>query len=160
MRTENQGFSLFELLIVVAIIMIIAAVAIPNLLQSRMAANQASAVANCRDITSAEVTYATVYGVGFADSLAAMGPPAGGGAPSASAAGLLAAPLVSGLKSGYQFVYTAGSADPLGQFQAFTLSADPKVPGVSGKDSYFVDQTFVIRFSASGAASASSTPLN
>lgn len=160
MKKMNRGFSLIELLIVIAIIMIIAAVAVPNLLQSRMAANQASAVENCRDITSAEVTYATIYGVGFASSLTALGPSAGGGPASALSADLLSSPLASGTEGGYHFGYTAASADPLGHFQAFTLSANPQVPGVSGKDSYFVDQTFVIRFSASGAASASSTPLN
>ena len=65
MRHEQRGFSLIELLIVVAIILIIAAIAIPNFLRSRVAANQASAIESIRVISTAEVTYASTYGTGF-----------------------------------------------------------------------------------------------
>lgn len=78
---------------------------------------------------------------------------------SASAAGLLDASLASGAKSGYKFVYAPGSQDSQGSYQAFTLNASPVVRSVTGNDYYFTDQTFVIRFSTSGAASASSAPL-
>jgi len=71
MRPDNRGFSLTELLIVVAIILIIAAVAIPNLLRSRIAANQASAIQSCRVINSAEITYLSAYGQGYASTLVA-----------------------------------------------------------------------------------------
>ena len=63
MRNKQKGFSLIELLIVVAIILIIAAIAIPNLIRSRMAANEASAVASIRTINTAEVVYSTTYAV-------------------------------------------------------------------------------------------------
>ena len=70
---KQKGFSLIELLIVVAIILIIAAIAIPNLLRSRMAANEASAVGSLRTINTSNVTYASTYGIGFAGTLAMLG---------------------------------------------------------------------------------------
>ncbi len=78
MRTKNtqKGFSLIELLIVVAIILIIAAIAIPNLLRSRMAANEASAVGSLRTLNTAAVQYNTTYGLGFPTALSALGPAA------------------------------------------------------------------------------------
>jgi len=81
MRKQN-GFSLIELLIVVAIILIIAAISIPNLLRARMAANQASAVAAIRTLVTAQITYQSEYPTtGFAGSLAELGPPSANGCP-------------------------------------------------------------------------------
>src|SRR3569832_1061902 len=103
---KQKGFSLIELLIVVAIILIIAAIAIPNLLRSKMAANEASAVASVRTINTAQVTYASAYpDAGFAGAIASLG-----GDPStcATAAGatstnacLIDNLLTTGTKSGY-----------------------------------------------------------
>src|SRR2546423_10136180 len=70
---KQKGFSLIELLIVVAIILIIAAIAIPNLLRSKMAANEASAVGSLRTINTSQVTYSSTYGIGFASTLGALG---------------------------------------------------------------------------------------
>ena len=79
---KQKGFSLIELLIVVAIILIIAAIAIPNLLRARIAANEASAVASIRTINTAEVTYLTAYPtIGYSITLAALGPSAAGSVP-------------------------------------------------------------------------------
>src|SRR5512140_808323 len=102
---KQKGFSLIELLIVVAIILIIAAIAIPNLLRSRIAANEASAVGSIRTINTSEVTFASTYpNVGFG-TLAMLG----GAGGSATGAGLIDAVLASGVKSGYAFnVTTAG----------------------------------------------------
>src|ERR1700730_6890384 len=97
---NEKGFSLIELLIVVAIILIIAAIAIPDLLKSRQAANQASAVASLRTIISAEVTYASTYNTGYSFFLSQLD---GTGPPSMASAGLIDNVLATGAKSGYLF---------------------------------------------------------
>ncbi|HEX2715489.1 MAG TPA: prepilin-type N-terminal cleavage/methylation domain-containing protein, partial [Candidatus Acidoferrales bacterium] len=104
MRKTEKGFSLIELLIVVAIILIIAAIAIPNLLRSKMAANEASAVGSLRSINTACISYNTTYGqFPPTGSLTALGPPAAGAAASAAAADLIDSVLAAGTKSGYAF---------------------------------------------------------
>ena len=100
MQRRSKGFSLIELLIVVAIILIIAAIAIPNLLRSRIAANEASAVQSMRTITTVQNTYNSTYGVGYSPSLAALGPAGGGGAPTAANADLIDSVFAAGSKSG------------------------------------------------------------
>ena len=79
---KQKGFSLIELLIVVAIILIIAAIAIPSLVHARMSANEASAATSVRTINTAQVTYQSIYPtMGYANSIAALGPPASTGCP-------------------------------------------------------------------------------
>src|SRR5262245_50916594 len=107
MKRRQRGFSLIELLIVVAIILIIAAIAIPNLLRSKMSANEASAVGSLRTLNTACITYSTLYG-GYPPALGNLGP----GTPATSAAAdLIDSVLSSGTKSGYIFTYTAGATD-------------------------------------------------
>ena len=94
--TKQKGFSLIELLIVVAIILIIAGIAIPNLVKAKMAANEASAVESLRTITTAEVTYASTYGTGYTN-LATLG-----------ISGMIDTVLSNGKKSGYTFTAVPG----------------------------------------------------
>jgi type IV pilus assembly protein PilA len=158
MRRNQRGFSLIELLIVVAIILIIAAIAIPNLLRSRIAANQASAIGSCRVINTAEVSYFSTYGGGYSSTLLQLGPPSGL-VPSASAAGFIDSVLAGAVKSGYSFVYTPTLADATGRYQGYDVNANPTQVGVSGTAYYFTDQTYVIRGNATGTASAASSPV-
>jgi prepilin-type N-terminal cleavage/methylation domain-containing protein len=158
MRMDHRGFSLIELLIVVAIILIIAAIAIPNLLRSRIAANQASAIASCRVINTAEVTYASSYDVGFSSTLLQLGPPASGPV-GASAAGLVDSVLANGVKSGYSFTYAPANPDARGFYNGFSVNGGPTQVGVTGTAYYFTDQTYVIRSNAAGPASAADSPV-
>jgi prepilin-type N-terminal cleavage/methylation domain-containing protein len=123
---KQKGFSLIELLIVVAIILIIAAIAIPSLLRSKIAANEASAVASTRTIVTAQVTYANTYSsTGFAANLLALGPPAGAAQPDSTAAGLIDGVLAAGQKSGYAFLTASSGGAANVPASQFTASATP-----------------------------------
>jgi type IV pilus assembly protein PilA len=149
---KQRGFSLIELLIVVAIILIIAAIALPNLMRSKAAANEASAVASTRTLVTAQATYGSSYGF-FADTLAKLGPVPSGSQPGSATAGLIDDVLASGTKSGYAFSPGGGTAD------TFSYSVAPSTPGTTGNKYLFTDQTGVIRFNVGSAASATSPAL-
>jgi prepilin-type N-terminal cleavage/methylation domain-containing protein len=154
MRNKQKGFSLIELLIVVAIILIIAAIAIPNLLRSKIAANQASAVGSLRTLNTSCIAFSTSYGQ-FPAALTNMGPVASGSTASSTSADLIDSVLSAGTKSGYTFKYTAGNAN-----QSYTITATPITAATTGQNMYFTDQSGVIRVDTSGAgASVSSTPI-
>jgi type II secretory pathway pseudopilin PulG len=150
---------LIELLIVVAIILIIAAIAIPNFMRSRMAANEAAAVAACKKITTAQVVYATTYGRGFSQLLAELGPPLPGQQPTANRAALLDEVLTSGQKHGYIFSYAPIDSDGDTIPEAFTINADPIIPGTSGNRHFFIDQSGVVRFKVGAPAGATDPPI-
>jgi type IV pilus assembly protein PilA len=160
---KQKGFSLIELLIVVAIILIIAAIAIPNLLRSRIAANEASAVGSMRTINTAEVTYASTYpATGFAGSLAALG---GSGTSSSSSNALLLDSVLgcsSGTgttpcaKSGYNFTLAASGSNPA---TFYTANAAPVSYDQTGKRYFYTDASGVIRYNTASAASSSDSAL-
>jgi type IV pilus assembly protein PilA len=157
-RFEEAGFSLIELLIVVAIILIIAGIAIPQYLKSRMQANEASAVNSIRAICTANVLYERNYLNGYAPTLTALGPVPGGGPPTASNADVLDPLVAGGIKSGYQFVYASSSSSG-GPPDKFVVNGNPISAGQTGMRYFFVDQTMVIRFDTVGPANAGSQPV-
>jgi type IV pilus assembly protein PilA len=166
-RQRNRGFTLIELLIVVAIILIIAAIAIPNLMRSRMLADEASAIGSLRAIFTAETTYRATYSNGFSPSLAALGPPPGGGNnATCDYANLLAGNLTGGRKTGYVFTYTGKNPIPAAAqgcsnpgFDDYTINADPVTRGTTGQRSFFVDPSGTIRFNTTQPATATDSPI-
>ena len=153
---KNSGFTLIELMIVVAIIAIIAAIAIPNLLRSRMSANEASAAGGIRTISTGEVSYQAAgisvdgtTGVGQYTDLTGLG---------AGTVPFIDSALSTGTKSGYTYnvAPTLNASAP-----TFTATAQPAVQGSTGIKTYFVDESGVIRFDGTGAnATAASLVLN
>ncbi len=155
---RTHGFSLVELLIVVAIILIIMAIAIPNFMRSRMAANESATVQNMRNICTANVVYSTTYGIGYSPSLGALGPAPGGGPATSSNAGLIDDVLATGVKSGYSLSYSA-AAPVGGQVPDYTLNGDPVNPGITGQRYFYTDQTGVIRYNTGAKASVTDPPI-
>ena len=157
-KHASKGFSLIELLIVVGIILIIAAIAVPNFMQSKMRANEAAAVASLRNITTAEVVYSTSYGIGYSTALVKLG-----GTlviPDVNNAGLIDDVLARGTKSGYIFTYTVASTDANGNVMDYNLLADPINPGVTGTRHFYTDTSAVIRQNQSAAAGPSDPPIS
>jgi prepilin-type N-terminal cleavage/methylation domain-containing protein len=164
MNKKQKGFSLIELLIVVAIILIIAAIAIPNLLRSRMAANEASAVGSVRTINTAAISYSSTYGNGFPTTLTEIG-----GASTVTQASCDHALLIDSVlggaqpstKSGFTFNISPGATavttKPTGCAVAGTsdgygVSAVPVTVGTTGQRSFCSDGSGVIRYDPAGGA--------
>ena len=140
MRRE-QGFTLIELMIVVAIIAIIAAIAIPSLLNARKAGNEASAISSLRTLSTVNEQYRTRF-QGYAANLNAL-----------QTAGYIDSVLGAGRKSGYAFNYLKTAS-------TWSCSASPVSAGNDGDRHFFIDQSAVIRFNATSAARVTSAPID
>ena len=146
---KQKGFSVIELLIVVAIILTIAAIAIPNFLKSKMAANESSALESMRTINTGQVAYAAACpSIGYSATLVELNT----GAICAGGTGVIDNVLAAGTKSGYKFTYTPGAADASGVVSAYTNVAVPLNVGVTGQRGFYSDQMSAIRYSTDGSA--------
>jgi type IV pilus assembly protein PilA len=134
---KQKGFSLIELLIVVAIILIIAAIAIPNLLRARISANESAAVGALRTLNTAQISYNSTYPtVGFASTLTGLGDGGtstncgGTTAPTSTSACLIDSALETGTKSGYSFQVTGVTGTPASTYQMIASPITPNQTGV------------------------------
>ena len=135
-RITRRGFSLIELLIVVAIILILAAIAAPKLNQNRMQAQETAAIREIQTIHTAQTQYYSQFGR-YAANLTELGPPAGGQA-GPTGADLIPGELAKGEHSGYKFTV-------IGTPQGYTIQAVPAAFGNTGRRTFFSDQSLVIR---------------
>ena len=138
---REHGFTLIELMIVVAIIAIIAAIAIPSLLNARKAGNEASAISSLRTLTTVNEQYRTRFSE-YGNALSDI-----------ENAGYIDSVLGAGTKSGYTFVYNGG-------INTWNVAADPVTGGTTGDRFFFVDQTGVIRSDTAGTADSSNNPID
>ena len=152
--SKQEGFSLIELLVVVAIILIIAAIAIPSLIRAKISANESAAAANTRTIITAEIQYHTNFGI-YSPDLPSMGTPSTGcpaGTPPSTSACLIDFALSdagTNAKSGY--IYTA-SANNAASGEIFVEGASPSVPGRTGIKTFCGSEDGVVRYNPNGGA--------
>ncbi len=149
---KQKGFSLIELLIVVAIILIIAAIAIPSLVKAKMAANESSAAAGIRMINTSQVSYSTLFPqVGFSGNLGALGGPAAACVPPTLST-VAQACLIDELLSGFGPVPFVKSGYTFNMVPTYFVTATPVSLGSSGQNMFCSDQSGVVRHDPAGVA--------
>jgi prepilin-type N-terminal cleavage/methylation domain-containing protein len=146
---RRRGFSLIELLIVIAIILIIITVAVPKFQKAQMFARDMAAQKAIQTIHQMEVQYQSQYGR-YANSLAELGPPASGAA-SPAAADLIDASFASGIKGGYKYTLTGGNG-------GYIVTAVPETFGTSGSRTWYSDQTMTIHYNLGPELATASSP--
>lgn len=134
---RNRGFSLIELLIVIAIILIISAIAIPRITSTKRMANEVAAIRSCQTINTAQIQYFAQFGR-YASTLMELGPAPGDANPSPSAAGLIDESLIDGIHLGYAF-------SMIGTPAGYSVNADPQSPD-SGSRTFYTDHSTTVRF--------------
>jgi type IV pilus assembly protein PilA len=151
---KAKGFSLIEMLIVVAIILIIAAIAVPSFLNSRLQANESSAAASLRSLNSAQISYNSSYPtVGFASTLGALSGTTCN-PPSSAGACLIDTALAGGIHSGYTFQVTGITGTPASTYQ---FIASPTQPGSSGNRYFCSFADAVVRVSMTSISTCDTT---
>jgi len=146
------------LVMAVPVVLIVAAIAIPNLIRAKISANQSSAVASLRTLDQALLQYQTLYGH-YPATIAQLGPPLPSGSVSEDHAGLIDPVLAAGAKSGYTFIYELVPKAEENGTDGFMVHADPTVYDRTGLTHYFSDQSGVIRMDTRKPADAESPPL-
>jgi type IV pilus assembly protein PilA len=152
---RQRGFSLVAVVVLVAILLVLAVIIIPNLLHSNLSANEESAVDSLRKLNAACASYSMLYS-GYPKRLADLGP---GNPPSSASAGLIDSALAGGTRDGYVFTYSAGATGVSGNVLGYSVTATPVTPGRSGRRRFFTDQSGVIRANMAGNAGATSPPI-
>jgi type II secretory pathway pseudopilin PulG len=154
-RRRQRGFSVVAGVVLVAILLVLAAIAIPNLLHSNLSENESSVLNALRALNAACANYSMLYG-GYPKSLSNLGP---GDSTGFASAGLVDASVASGTKTGYSFTYTPGATGVSGNVLSYSITANPLRPSAASERRFFTDQSGVIRANTTGAADGSSTPI-